>query len=49
MRKIHCPKCDAELEVEEAEPDVGIMTSGAYCDVCALIVEIPDDGGPDDC
>ena len=23
-----CPKCDAELEVQEAEPDVGIMLQG---------------------
>lgn len=40
-----CPKCDVELEVQEADPDVGIMSASAYCDTCDLVVE-PDDYEP---
>lgn len=29
-----CPKCDAELEYEGADPSVGIFGSGYYCDEC---------------
>lgn len=43
-----CPKCDAELEVQEADPDVGIMSAGAYCDVCDLAVEVEHEYHDDD-
>ena len=36
---IRCPKFDEELEVQEADPDVGIMSAGAYCDSCDLVVD----------
>lgn len=40
----NCPKCDADISdsYQEAEPDVGIMGSGWYCDACDLPVD--DDG-----
>lgn len=31
---MHCPKCDAELEYEGADPDVGVFGSGYYCEAC---------------
>jgi hypothetical protein len=45
---IRCPKCDAELEVQEAEPDVGIMSAGAYCDACDLVVDVEHEYHDDD-
>src|SRR4051812_2264486 len=37
----HCPKCDADISetYQPAEPDVGIMSGGWYCDPCDLAVE----------
>lgn len=47
MRTCECPKCGADISdtYESAEPDVGIMSSGWYCEVCDLpvIEEEPDD------
>ena len=36
---INCPKCDLELEVQEADPDTGVFSAGAYCDACDLSVD----------
>jgi len=33
---MNCPKCDAELEFEPADPSVGIECGGWYCDACDL-------------
>lgn len=37
---VHCPKCDADISdtYEGADPSVGIMCGGYYCDVCDLSV-----------
>ena len=43
-----CPKCDAELEVQEADPDVGIMSAGAYCNACDLCVDVEHEYHDDD-
>lgn len=43
-----CPKCDAELEVQEADPDVGITSAGAYCDACDLVVDVEHEYYDDD-
>lgn len=45
---VRCPKCDADLEVQEAEPDVGIMTAGAYCDACDLVADVEHESHEDD-
>jgi hypothetical protein len=44
MPRMNCPKCDADISdsYQPAEHDVGIMSSGWYCDTCELPVE--DDG-----
>ena len=33
---VHCPKCDADISdtYEGADPSVGMMTGGYYCDAC---------------
>ncbi len=38
---MHCPKCDANVSetYQGAEPDVGIMSGGYYCDTCDLAIE----------
>jgi len=41
-----CPKCGAEMEYHEAEPDVGILDSGFECHSCGL--SIFDDRSLDD-
>jgi len=35
---IHCPKCAADISdtYEAADPSVGIMCGGYYCDACDL-------------
>lgn len=35
---MHCPKCDAEMERQEAEPDVGILAGGWFCHECSEFV-----------
>lgn len=35
---MNCPKCDAEMEHESAEPDVGILVSGWQCTACEEFV-----------
>lgn len=45
---MNCPKCDAELEVQEADPDVGIFSAGAYCDACDLVVDAEHEYHDDD-
>lgn len=34
----HCPKCDTDVSdsYQDADPSVGIMDSGYYCDMCDL-------------
>lgn len=36
----HCPKCDADISdtYEGADPSVGIMCGGYYCDACDTAV-----------
>lgn len=45
MRIIECLKCGADISdtYQSAEPDVGIMGSGWYCEACDLVVEDDDD------
>ncbi|WP_414462944.1 hypothetical protein [Hyphomicrobium sp. DY-1] len=40
MTRCNCPKCDADISdtYESADPSVGIMTGGFYCDACDLLV-----------
>jgi hypothetical protein len=44
---MHCPKCDADISdsYQVAEPDVGIMSGGWYCDACDIVVG--DEDGPE--
>ncbi len=37
---MNCPKCDIDISdtYQGAEPDVGIMSGGWYCDACDLAV-----------
>lgn len=41
---MNCPKCDADISDtwQGAEPDVGIMSGGWYCDTCDLAVSEHD-------
>lgn len=43
-KRMNCPKCDADISdsYEGAEPDVGIMSGGWFCDACDLIVSESD-------
>lgn len=36
----HCPKCDADIDgtYEGADPSVGMMSGGYYCDACDLAI-----------
>lgn len=43
-----CPKCAEELEVQEADPSVGIMGASAYCDACDLVVDVEHEYHDDD-
>lgn len=45
----NCPKCEADISgtYQEAEPDVGIMCGGWYCETCDIIVEEEDDDAGD--
>ena len=42
--EIRCPKCSADISetYEPADPSVGIMSGGWYCDTCDL--PVGDDG-----
>lgn len=46
-RTIECPKCGTDISdsYQGAEPDVGIMMGGWYCDACNLGVD--DEDGPE--
>ena len=48
----NCPLCEEDVSEtwQAAEPDVGIMSSGWYCDACDLIIEgdEQDDDGEGD-
>lgn len=48
MPSRECPKCGQDISetYQGAEPDVGIMSSGWWCDTCDLFVEDDDDGSP---
>ena len=43
-----CPKCNADVSdsYQGAEPDVGIMSGGYYCDACDLPID--DEHEPQD-
>lgn len=45
-RSCECPKCGDDIgdTYISAEPDVGIMASGWYCDRCETWVDDDDDG-----
>lgn len=47
---MNCPKCDADVSdsFQSAEPDVGIMSSGYYCDACDLAIDHEDEYHDDD-
>jgi hypothetical protein len=47
MRTVECPKCGEDISdsYQPAEPDVGIMMGGWYCDKCDLAVG--DEDGPE--
>lgn len=49
-KTVECPKCKADISdsYQPAEPDVGIMRSGWFCDVCDLVVEDVDGPEPHD-
>ena len=50
MMKMNCPKCDANLEFEPADPSVGIMCGGWYCSDCDMFTsehEVDDEPMPD--
>jgi hypothetical protein len=36
---MNCPYCDNRLEWEDAEPDIGINSSGYYCENCQIIFD----------
>lgn len=46
-RTCECPKCGQDISesYQSADPDVGIMSSGWYCDACDVVV---DDDSDDD-
>lgn len=46
-KTIECPKCGTDISdsYQPAEPDVGIMSGGWYCDACDLCVG--DEDGPE--
>lgn len=46
-RLIECPKCGTDISdsYEPADPSVGIMGSGWYCDECQIAVD--DNDGPE--
>lgn len=45
-RNCECPKCGADISdtYQGAEPDVGIMGAGWFCDACDKFVDDDDDG-----
>lgn len=47
-REKECPKCGGEIgdSYQSADPDVGIMSSGWYCDRCDLCVDEEYDDAP---
>ena len=50
MRTCECPKCGEDISetYQSAEPDVGIMGSGWYCEKCGIAVLDEDEGDVDD-
>ena len=48
MRTVECPKCGIDISdtYQDAEPDVGIMMGGWYCDACDLTVGEEDGSEP---
>lgn len=36
---MNCPKCDEEMEYQEADPSTGIMTGGWSCDACEEFID----------
>lgn len=50
---VHCPKCSADIDdtYEGADPSVGMMTGGYYCQDCDVSVadwEVSHEPLPDD-
>ena len=53
MATLNCPQCDADISdtYQEADPSVGIMSGGWFCDPCNLSVgehEVEREPLPDD-
>lgn len=50
MRIVECPKCGTDISdtFQEAEPDVGIMNGGWFCDACGVVVEQESDDDDSD-
>ncbi len=38
-RKMSCPKCDQEMERQEYDPDVGVMSGGWFCTTCDVFID----------
>lgn len=49
MRTCECPNCGTDISdtFEEADPSVGVMGAGWYCDECDIFVDSDDDDEPD--
>lgn len=50
MRHVECPKCGTDISdtFQPAEPDVGVMNGGWFCDACEVVVEQEsEDDDPD--
>ena len=41
MKLVECPKCGTDISdsYQPAEPDVGIMGGGWFCDACDVVVD----------
>lgn len=42
-----CPKCGQPMELEEADPDVGIMSSFLICFACGVSELVEHDDEPE--
>ena len=42
---MECPECGKPMELIEAEPDIGILSSGWFCEACEIIQDAEEDEG----
>ncbi len=47
MKERECPKCGAEMEHQEWDPDVGIMSSYYFCQACDYSEDSEAENDPD--